>query len=297
MSDRQTKLVVAALGVFALACALIGCSAANNSEPLNAAGAAPTANQPSNEQPAAQSESPAAAHPFADWTTHSPLKATMRSMWVDCGLIIGNSYHPDVADLHMLEDVADDLARRAGGFAGYWQTIRDANRDSATAAKEGNWELATEKNALAHSTCGACHYEYWPWQARGFAPDTLKGWKDSQDVFGDEPWGSQVFSAPAPMRASMQKMAGLMLGAEAAIIDKNEVETLKLTGELHKPSEKQLEIWRGIERRALTIARLAREKKPEEVGEQYKAIAKACNDCHAEASDGRGLNPLPWPGE
>lgn len=292
MSNRRTKLAAAALGALALACTLIGCNAGVNGP---AANDAPVANARVNAE--AQPETPAAVHPFAEWTAHSPLKASMRSMWIDCGLIIGNSYHPEIADLSILQDVAEDLARRAGRFAGYWQTIRDANRDSATAIREGDWGLAAEKNLEAHRACGACHYEYWPWQGRAFTPDTLKGWHDSQDVFGDEPWGEMAPTAPAPVRASMQKLAGLMLGAEAAIAERNEAESLRLTGGLHKPSETQLEIWRGIERRALSIARLAREGKPEEVGEQYRAIAQACNACHAETSDGRGLNPLPWPGK
>lgn len=290
MNETRINLAAWVLGALALGCALIGCNAANN-EPVvgNAPGNAPAEAAPR------KAETPA-PHPFAEWTTHAPLRTEMRSMWIDCGLIIGNSYHPEVADLGMLRDIATDLARRAGSLAGYWQTIRDANRESANAVKAGDWSLAAEQNNLAHRTCGACHYQYWPWQGRSFTPDTLKGWRDSQDVFGDEPWGEQVFTAPAPVRASMQKMAGMMLAAEAAIAEKQDGEALRLTGELHKPVEKQLDAWRGIERRALNIARLASEGKPEEVGEQYKAITQACRDCHATSSEGRGLDPLPWPG-
>jgi hypothetical protein len=226
-----------------------------------------------------------------------PFRRAMRQMWVDCGVIIGNSYHPQVADTDLLRYSADSIAQKAGRFAAHFRAIRDTNRESAMAANRGDWEAAGAKNKLVHQACGDCHFEFWPLSARAFKKETLQGWYDSRDVFGDEEWGGQVFTAPTTVLLSMERMRGQMMATMQALKTKDKPAFLKATAAVNKFADKNLKIWEAIERQAKAIAQLARERKLEDVGERYTKLTRYCRDCHESSSDGRGLDPLPWPQE
>ena len=231
---------------------------------------------------------------FADWMRDRPFAHAMRMMWIDTGTIIGNSYYPEYADRDILRYSADSLAQKAGRFADHFGALRDHNRDSFMAAKNGNWEGAATGNELAHQDCGNCHYEFWPLSARGFVKETMEGWSQNGTVFSDEPWGEQVFTSPASVRLSMVNMRTAMGQANMAIMNEDLDAFRSATERLHKFADKQFKIWDGIKRQAEAIANLARDNKLDEVGGHYIKLTKYCRDCHADSSDGRGLDPLLW---
>lgn len=289
---RSARLVAACFGLLALLCIgmAVGCQQqeASNNAPVNdTAKALDTPTEPA-PQPAKTDDR------FEAWMTERPFNQAMRLMWVDAGIIIGNSYYPDIADIDSLRYSADSLAQKADRFATHFEALRDHNRDSALAAKRGDWGDTVAQNELAHQACGNCHYEFWPLSARGFMKETLEGWQETQDVFGDEPWGAQVFTGPPSVRLTMVRMREAMMRAGVASQKQDLDNFLEATEALHKFADSQFKIWDGIARQAKIIAQLAREEKLDEVGTHYTQMTQYCRDCHANLSDGRGLNPLPW---
>ena len=99
------------------------------------------------------------------------------------------------------------------------------------------------------------------------------------------------------VRAGMLRRRSAMSASYDAIREKDTGAFLRETGRVHKFAEKNLQTWEGIVRHAKAIAQLARESKLEEVGSHYRKLTQYCRDCHKESSDGRGVDPLPWPQE
>ncbi|MCB9895151.1 MAG: hypothetical protein H6839_11925 [Planctomycetes bacterium] len=290
----QKWLLPAVLACATVVCVAAGCSPENSAANNSPSNAVPVAiNEPAPTPEVQQPDKPTGID-WTDWMHDRPFVSAMRLMWVDCGVIIGNSYHPDIADMDLLRYSAESLSQRSENFARHFRALRDANRDSATSARAGDWDKAREQNEDAHRSCGGCHFEFWPLQAREFVADTLKGWHENQDVFGDEPWGKQVFTAPAPVRLSMITMRDNMQKAAVAIDAQNLDEFLAATKVLHGFADKQLSIWDGIKHQAEAIAQLARENKLDGVGDHYNKLTSYCHNCHETSSDGRGINPLPW---
>lgn len=278
------------LGLLAVLSAIVGCvkqEAPGNQPAIVQTNNARTEAKPEPVVPAPNSE-------FESWLDENPFNQSMRLMWIDTSNILGNSYYPDIADRDSLRYAADSLARRSERFAAHFRAMRDHNRDSYAAAKLGNWDLAAEQYELTHQDCGNCHVEFWTLRARGFASETLQSWKNSNTVFVDVPLVDQEFSSPGSVRLTMVKLRAALDQAGAAVNNKDLDAFRDATAKLHNFANKQLLIWDGITNQAEAIAKLARDNKLDEVGGHYIKLTKYCSDCHADSSDGRGLDPLPW---
>lgn len=311
-ASRNPAALAAFFGVCLIAC-LVGCVKTDNppagNQPTNDR---PTGNAPVGLQPAEQAAPPATAAdrlapwqrprldaavgdiPWDEWVHASPFQAKMRSMWVSCGLIVGNAMFPEISDTVLLEAAARDIANKARGFAEHFEKCRDLNRDATVAARAGEWDKAVTALDRVNRACENCHYENWPLRTRGFIPETLKGWKDADTVFEDEPWEEMKLHSPVPLLRMMYGLRGQLTLAQFYAVRRSESQLRTATGKMHKPLDEQANIWRAIEAQANSIVALAEQGLLADVGNHYLTMTRLCADCHKEWSDSRGIDPLPW---
>ncbi|MDC1141940.1 hypothetical protein OAU50_02510 [Planctomycetota bacterium] len=279
--------------------AMIGCgrsdsNTADDNKPASKAEAAPIPQPP---LPTSQPPERIGPTPWEDWMHHSPIRENMRRFWVDMGQIVANSARPELVDgmgVELLDSAAADIERRAERIAGYWKAVRDRASASVLKARAGDWPAAYDDLDEMHHECGNCHHEYWTQAARGYLPETLKGWHENGTPFEYEPWGEQVFSAPPKVRARMDKLRTDMNASFAAIDAKDLTAYDRTVKAIYDTSNKQYKIFNDIALNAAQIQNAANVGDLGGVEKYYNRIATKCITCHAETADGRALNPLPW---
>lgn len=234
--------------------------------------------------------------PMEEWLAQSPMRLKMRSMWIDCGMIVRNVEGGGLVDYDSLEGSAEDIARKADGFADLWEVIRDQNRTMATKAKEGDWFEARYQSQRIWSSCTDCHIENWSQHTRGFRPVTIKGWLKNGNAADDVPTANITLSAPQPFLELMFTMMRGLNQSVRGIENHNANRVLEASASVHRVANEQLEIWRGIERQARAIAELAANNRTDGVDGHYAKMTQACIDCHTHyVKESRTpLNPLPW---
>lgn len=304
-TKHPARLFAICFGLLSAAC-VIGCVKSDGQPAPGNAPQVPAANQPVAPDTVADPGSQLAPWqrppldkipdtiPWDEWVHASPFQAKMRSMWVSCGLIVGNAMFPEISDTILLEVAARDIANKARGFAEHYEKCRDLNRDATTAAKAGEWDRAALALDRANRSCENCHYENWPLRTRGFIPETLKGWKDADTVFEDEPWEEMKLHSTVPWLREMFSMRGQLTLAQFYADRRNETQMVTATAKLHKSLDAQARTWRALEAQANAIITLAEQGLLTDVGNHYLTMTRICEDCHKEWSDGRGINPLPW---
>jgi hypothetical protein len=237
-----------------------------------------------------------APDPTEEWLAQSPMRLKMRSMWIDCGMIVRNAAGGGLVDYDSLEGSAEDIARKADGFAVMWEAIRDQNRTMATKAKEGDWFEARYQSQRIWSSCTDCHIENWSQHTRGFRPATIEGWLRNGNTADDVPTANIRLSAPQPFMELMFTMMRGLNRSVRGIENHNPSRVLEASADVHKVANGQLEIWRGIERQARAIAELAANNRTAGIDGHYAKLTQACIDCHTHyvRESRTPLNPLPW---
>jgi hypothetical protein len=280
----------------ALACWALGCTARSEPRPQPKAANAPPARQPEPEAPTPEPEPTLAPHEFEAWLETSPLRTTMRSMWLSAGMISANAGGYRNIDFDALESNAENIARKAGGFATMWETIRDANRQMALKARERDWAAATTQSQRVWKSCTDCHVETWSPHARGFMPESIDGWLENGNAAENVPYSGLNLSSTPEFLAIMFRMVAYLDRSVSGIENNNADEVLKWTQSMDAVVAEQLELWRTVERHARAIADIAAKADTLNVDRQYTKMIKGCADCHEKyVTDERSpKNPLPW---
>jgi hypothetical protein len=298
---KHTRLLAVLFGALTLAC-IVGCVKTANDvtqanlqpPPGNAAEMPPRAFDAPGAATVQAPEGP--AKPWAEWVAESPMRQKMRSMWWACGLIVGNSYYAEYADVQLLRQAAENVATKSDAFAKHWEAVRDNNRRAAAAVNDNDWARVSEQLVETEQACEACHFENWSMATRGALGDTLKGWHDSDNVFEEEPWGNMNLNGAPTWINHMLRMRRVVRGTmfRARRLDKDAV--LRGTREIHQFADDQARRWRLIEGQASAIGRAARRGALWEVQGHYSAMRNYCIECHARFAPDRGLAPMPWNG-
>ncbi len=224
------------------------------------------------------------------------MRQKMRALWFDCGLIVGNSLYPEIADLGLLKLAADDIASKADGFARHWESVRALNRQAANAANASDWQLARDKVNETELACEGCHMENWSFSTRGALPETLKGWRDNDTVFGNEPWGDMKLNGAPGWIAQMLQLRARVRAARLSTGRLDREALLGHTKYIHEFAHDQASRWRQIEAQAKVISRAAVSGALWEVQGQYLTMRRNCIECHDQLAPERGLAPMPWKG-
>ena len=182
------------------------------------------------------------------WLTHSPLRAKMRAMWIDCGTIASQSIQPETADLASIECAADDIARKADQAADFWQAVKEANLACSGAGKRGDWDQASEKHHRIWKTCSDCHVENWRLQTRGFKSDTVEAWRGGYRK--DVPWNSAysdgLNAAPKEnFHRGMRALQNALDQMAVAIEERKWSEMASHAKKLGDSCNSQINVWRG----------------------------------------------------
>ncbi len=234
--------------------------------------------------------------PWREWVDESPMRQKMRSMWFASGLIVGNSYYPEIADLFLLRQSAENIAAKADGFAKHWEAVRTNNRQAAAAVNENDWQKVEDQLVETEQACESCHFENWSMSTRGAMGATLEGWRDNDGVFGDEPWGRMRLNGSPQWIGQMLQLRARVRGAmfRARRLDKKFV--LESTRIIHEFADDQARRWRLIEGQANAITRISRTGALWEVQGHYTSMRRHCMECHEKFAPDRGLDPMPWKG-
>jgi cytochrome c556 len=241
-------------------------------------------------------EGPPIDKPWSEWVAESPMRQKMRSMWFASGLIVGNSFYPEISDLFLLRQSAENIAAKADAFADHWEAVRTNNRLAATAVNENDWQKVQEQLVETEQACESCHFENWSMATRGAMGATLEGWRDNDGVFGDEPWGQMRLNGAPQWIGQMLQLRARVRGAmfRARRLDKKFV--LESTRIIHDFADDQARRWRLIEGQANAIARISRTGALWEVQGHYTSMRRHCMECHEKFAPDRGLDPMPWKG-
>lgn len=282
-------LIALSLLLAACTCLVLGC---NSQEPPPERPAPVAAPAPSLPSPA-QVDVP---DPLQDWLAQSPMRLKMRSMWIDCGMIVRNVEGSGLCDFDSLEGSAEDIARKADSFADMWEAIRDQNRAMAAKAKEGDWFEARYQSQRIWSSCTDCHIENWSQHTRGFRPATIEGWLYNRNTADDVPTADITLSAPQPFIELMFTMMRGLNQSVRGIENHNANRVLDASAAVHRVANVQLQFWRAIEGQARAIAELAANNRVDGVAGHYAKLTQNCIDCHTHyVKDQRTpLNPLAW---
>ncbi|MBX3460882.1 MAG: hypothetical protein KF696_13115 [Planctomycetes bacterium] len=291
---RHPTVLAAQFAALCAACVLGCVKAANQQPPVGpAVSAAATQEQaPEPAKPAPPQTRP--DKPWEQWVEQSMMRSKMRQLWYDCGIIVGNSMYPEIAEMFYLELAAGDVARKARGFAEHWENVRNRNREAATAASNADWRLARQKVNETNMACEACHFEHWSLATHGVLPETLKGWHDNDSVFGDEPWGQMKLNGAPAWVMKMYEMRAAWFSAGRGVRRLEKDRVLEATRKINDFADDQAKRWRSIETQANIIFELARKREPQKVEPHYLTIRNQCIDCHKLYAPDRGLDPMPW---
>lgn len=280
-------------------CALIGC--VKQAEPgpgplpvIVLPAPAPIAKTPPKEQPA-EPPRPEVAPPT--WLEVSPMRTKMRSMWVSCGEINAMASGAfGIIDFDTLETNAGNIARKAKEFGDMWQAIRDANREMATRAKDGDWFEARFQSQRVWKSCTDCHVENWSLHTRGFLPDTFQGWLKNGNSTDSVPYGTLRLSSTPEYLQIMYRMVAHLDRAVGAVESNDADVVLSQAQSIHGVVNEQLEYWRAIERHANKIVESASRGETTGIDASYGKLIENCQGCHdSYVKDDRApLNPLPW---
>jgi hypothetical protein len=234
---------------------------------------------------------------MAGWLAENPMRSRMRSMWVSSGEIVSvASGAQGVIDFDTLESNAENIARKAGGFAAMWELIRDANREMAAKAGESEWFEARYQSQRLWKACTDCHVETWSLETRGFMPETIDAWLENGNTVDAAPYGNLRLSSTPQFLQLMFRMVALLDRAVTAIDGNDSRVVLDNARAIHQLVNEQLELWRSVERHARRIAELASRNDTLGVDRQYSRMIANCGECHEKfVQDERlPLNPLPW---
>lgn len=292
---KRNPLVLALLFAALSAACVLGCvKAADTSQPQGTAVGAATVQPPAPAVKEPAPAKPALDKPWDQWVEQSMMRSKMRQMWYDCGIIVGNSMYPEIAEMFYLELAAGDIASKAKGLAERWEKVRGVNRETATAASNADWRLARQKVNETNMACEACHFEHWSLATHGVLPDTLKGWYENDTVFEDEPWGEMKLNGAPAWVMKMYEMRAEWFKVARGVrrLDKDRV--LEATRRINDFADDQAKRWRTIETQAGIIFDLARKREPQKVEPHYITIRNQCMDCHKLYAPDRGLDPMPW---
>ena len=231
-----------------------------------------------------------------EWLKQSPMRMKMHSMWIDTGLIVRYGAGAELVDYDWLEASAEDIARKADGFADMWEIIRDENRNMAARAKAEEWFDARLASFKLWSCCTDCHAENWSPATRGFTVETWTTWLENGNAAEDAPSKGIRLSAPPRFLQLMFRMLANVRSANSAMEGHDAAGVMEATKNVHEVAAEQLEFWRGIERQARAIAALAENQRTDGIDSHYEKMTQGCIGCHDKfVADGRTpLNPLPW---
>ncbi|MCB9895149.1 MAG: hypothetical protein H6839_11915 [Planctomycetes bacterium] len=283
-----------------LTCWLIGCSREANNGAGNAPGV-PPANDSSN-QPAEKAPEPpppdeiAKPEDFEIWLKQSPMRMKMRSMWIDCGLIVRFCTGGGQVDYDWLEASGEDIARKAASFADMWEIIRDQNRNMAAQAKKEDWFEARYASERVWSCCTDCHAENWSMHTRGFRANTIEAWLERGYSNPDAPSEGIQLSAPNNFLQIMFTMLRNLSTAITSIEQHNVEGVMTTTQVIHKIANEQVEVFRTIERHGRAIAEAASRNSTDDIKAHYITMTATCIQCHDKFVHGERklMNPLPW---
>jgi hypothetical protein len=224
------------------------------------------------------------------------MKQDMRSMWLSAGLITANAGGYRDTDFDALESNAENIARKAGKFAGLWELIRDANRQMALKAKEKDWFEARFQSQRVYKACTDCHIDTWSPYTRGFTPESIDGWLENGNAAENVPYSGLNLTSTPEFLQIMFRMIAYLDRSIAGIDNNNEAEVLKWTKSLDEIITEQYELWRTVERQAKLISEIAARTDTLNVDRYYAKMIAACTDCHAKyVKDERTpKNPLAW---
>ena len=273
----------------AIACWAIGCNSRTEPKPE-------PVNQPQPTPEPAKPEPAGDKHRFADWLAVSPMKTDMRSMWLSAGLINANAGGYRATDFDALESNADNIATKAGKFAGMWDVIRQRNRDLAVKAKAGNWDDARISSQRVYTSCQDCHVDTWSPHTRGVLPASIDTWLENGNAAENVKFSGLNLTSTDAYLKLMFRMVQYLDRTIGGVDNKNLAEVLKWTKSLDEAVAEQLELWRTVERAARQIAEIASRTDTTGVEAQYTKMITACITCHATyvPDEREPKNPPPW---
>lgn len=289
MRIPATTMVLAAATLAATA--LTGCG-----KPATPVPALPIATVP------APAPGPTAAGKAEPWLDDSPLRTSMRSMWVDCGIILSVAApQGSQIDHDRVECAAEDIARKATRMVELWTTVRDAVDGCESSAKTGEWDAAWQLHGRIWKRCCDCHVETWTASRRGVSIAALAGWRVSDpEVSRTLPKGAlgSPDNGPSdpPVKEQMRMLATATTAMRTALDGESAADVAKAAATSRALIDEDVRVWEVIAAKARAIQELAQGRASEDAATLYGEMTAQCTACHARyvTSPHDQLAPPTW---
>jgi len=235
------------------------------------------------------------------WLDDSPLKAHMRSMWIDCANIVHFANDPELAHLDSIDCAGEDLARKAGRYGSFWQDVETSAEAASEAARDGEWNQAWRHCRRIWKACCDCHVEAWPLRLRSYTAEILDRWVTTGDVAGVTRWSSvyadRLQARPrSPFHERMHRLNDHAFRIASGLESKQGVTVAESCTMMTNLVGQQSELWWAIHDRGKAIQEAAANGKHRVLKPLYRELREACVNCHAMSIIGKPLllNPPEW---
>lgn len=235
------------------------------------------------------------------WLQVSPLRAGMRALWIDGANVLHFTSDPTGAHLDSVECAGEDLARKAGRYAAFWQQVEDAAGAATTAARAGAWDDAAHRYGRIWKACCDCHVDTWPLALRSYTPEILQTWVEGKQVTAAVRWGDayerrQEQRPATPLHERMRRLNALTQRMAVQIDSRDGVAVAEAATLINALAEEGGEIWWEIHDRGKAIQAAAEAGRVRVIRSLYRALREECVRCHAMSliGDRPLLDPPLW---
>ena len=243
---------------------------------------------------------PDASDPAA-WLDESPRRAHMRALWIDCANIVHFAHDPERAHFDSIECAGEDLARKAGRYAGFWDAVETAAEKTSAAARTGAWDQAGAAYAGVWKACCDCHVETWPLALRGYSAVILRSWVDTGKVQAEVTWTTayddRLRATPlGPFHERMQKLDDWARTMADGLTERDPSAVAESATFMVTQLEAERDYWWSIHDRGKALQQAAAKGRLGVIKSLYAGIANTCHDCHvlSVTGDRKPLDPPPW---